>query len=32
VNASEWIDRYREIWADRLDRLDTEIQKLRGKA
>lgn len=31
ANASEWIDRYREIWADRLDRLDTEIQKLKGK-
>jgi DNA-binding transcriptional ArsR family regulator len=28
ANASAWIDRYREIWADRLDRLDAEIQKL----
>lgn len=28
--ASEWIDRYREIWRDRLDRLDEEIQKLRN--
>lgn len=26
--ASEWIERYREVWQDRLDRLDEEIQKL----
>ncbi|SDM22657.1 ArsR/SmtB family transcription factor [Nonomuraea jiangxiensis] len=27
--ASEWIDRYRERWTDRFDRLDEEIRKLR---
>ena len=27
--ASEWIQRYREIAADRMDRLDDEIKKLR---
>lgn len=27
--ASEWIDRYRERWSDRFDRLDREIAKLR---
>jgi DNA-binding transcriptional ArsR family regulator len=31
ATASEWIDHYREIWADRLDRLDAEIQKLKGQ-
>ena len=29
--ASEWIDRYREIWHDKLDRLDTEIQKIQHR-
>jgi DNA-binding transcriptional ArsR family regulator len=28
--ASEWIARYREIAQDRLDRLDREIQRIRG--
>jgi DNA-binding transcriptional ArsR family regulator len=27
--ASEWIERYREAWRDRLDRLDQEIQYLK---
>ncbi len=26
--ASAWIERYRDIWTDRFDRLDQEIQKL----
>ena len=26
--ASEWIERYREAWRDRFDRLDLEIRKL----
>lgn len=26
--ASEWIDRYREVWRDRFDRLDQEIQNI----
>jgi DNA-binding transcriptional ArsR family regulator len=31
--ASEWIERYREAWRDRLDRLDHEIQRItRGAA
>jgi DNA-binding transcriptional ArsR family regulator len=30
-DASEWIERYREIWRDRLDRLDQEIQKIQHK-
>jgi DNA-binding transcriptional ArsR family regulator len=30
-DASSWIQRYREIWADRLDRLDAEIQKIQAK-
>ena len=29
--ASEWIDRYREIWRDKLDRLDAEIQKIQHR-
>ena len=28
-NATEWIDRYRDIARDRLDRLDQEIQRIR---
>ena len=28
--ASEWISRYREIARDRFDRLDHEIQRMRG--
>lgn len=28
-DASEWIGRYREIWRDRLDRLDREIQQIK---
>ena len=28
--ASEWITRYREIARDRFDRLDREIQRIRG--
>jgi len=30
-NASDWIERYREIAQDRFDRLDQEIQKIRHK-
>jgi DNA-binding transcriptional ArsR family regulator len=30
-DASEWIERYREIWRDRFDRLDQEIQKIQHK-
>jgi DNA-binding transcriptional ArsR family regulator len=26
--ASDWIERYREAWRDRLDRLDQEIRRL----
>jgi DNA-binding transcriptional ArsR family regulator len=26
--ASDWIERYREIWRDRFDRLDQEIQNI----
>lgn len=29
--ASDWIERYREAWRDRFDRLDQEIQKLQRK-
>jgi DNA-binding transcriptional ArsR family regulator len=29
--ASEWIARYREFAADRMDRLETEIRKLQSK-
>ncbi|WP_113701309.1 ArsR/SmtB family transcription factor [Nonomuraea lactucae] len=28
ADASAWIDRYREIWHDRLGRLDEEIQRI----
>ena len=28
VNATDWIERYREIWRDKFDRLDQEIQRL----
>lgn len=27
--ATDWIERYRDTWRDRLDRLDTEIQRLK---
>ena len=27
--ASEWVERYREIWRDRFDRLDQEIQAIK---
>jgi DNA-binding transcriptional ArsR family regulator len=27
--ANDWIERYRDIWRNRLDRLDEEIRKLR---
>ena len=27
--ATDWIERYREIWRDRFDRLDQEIQRLK---
>ncbi|MGH3442612.1 MAG: ArsR/SmtB family transcription factor [Nitriliruptorales bacterium] len=27
-DASDWIERYREGWRDRFDRLDQEIQKI----
>lgn len=29
--ASDWIERYREIWRDRFDRLDQEIQKIQDR-
>jgi len=29
--ANEWIDRYRDIARDRLDRLDREIQRISGE-
>ena len=29
--ATDWIERYREIWRDRFDRLDQEIQRLRAE-
>jgi DNA-binding transcriptional ArsR family regulator len=28
ASASEWIERYQEVWRDRFDRLDQEIQKI----
>ncbi len=28
-DATDWIERYREIWRDRFDRLDEEIRKLK---
>ena len=28
-SATDWIERYREIWRDRFDRLDAEIQRLK---
>ncbi len=30
-DASQWIARYREVAHDRFDRLDREIQRIRGK-
>ncbi len=27
--ATEWIERYREIWRDRFDRLDQEIKRIK---
>jgi DNA-binding transcriptional ArsR family regulator len=30
-SATEWIERYREIARDRFDRLDREIQRLKGE-
>ncbi len=29
--ASDWIERYREIWRDRFDRLDQEIKAIQRK-
>lgn len=29
--ASDWIERYREIWRDRFDRLDQEIKTIQRK-
>jgi len=29
-SASEWIDRHRKVWDDRLDRMDDHIQRLRA--
>lgn len=29
--ASGWLDRYKEIWGERLDRIDREIQSIRAK-
>jgi DNA-binding transcriptional ArsR family regulator len=28
--ASEWIDRYRQIWSERFDRLDRQIKQLQN--
>jgi len=30
--ATGWIERYREIWRDRFDRLDQEIQRIKQQA
>jgi DNA-binding transcriptional ArsR family regulator len=30
--ATDWIERYREIWRDRFDRLDQEIQRLKTES
>lgn len=30
AEATDWIERYREIWRDRFDRLDQEIQRLKA--
>ncbi|NRQ33837.1 winged helix-turn-helix transcriptional regulator [Nonomuraea sp. NN258] len=30
-SASEWIDRYRDRWSDRFDRLDREIKKIQRR-
>ncbi|MEO6349555.1 MAG: metalloregulator ArsR/SmtB family transcription factor [Candidatus Limnocylindrales bacterium] len=30
--ATDWIERYREIWRDRFDRLDQEIQRLKSES
>ncbi|GAA3561666.1 metalloregulator ArsR/SmtB family transcription factor [Nonomuraea rosea] len=29
--ASEWMDRYRERWSDRFDRLDQEIKRIQRR-
>jgi hypothetical protein len=29
--ASDWIEEYRAVWRDRLDRLDREIQKIQRR-
>jgi DNA-binding transcriptional ArsR family regulator len=29
--AADWIERYREIWRDRFDRLDQEIQEIQRR-
>jgi DNA-binding transcriptional ArsR family regulator len=31
AGASEWIQQYRDIWRDRFDRLDQEIQQIKHK-
>jgi DNA-binding transcriptional ArsR family regulator len=31
-SAVEWIERHRQVWADRLDRLDDHLATLRGPA
>ena len=31
ADASAWIDRYRAIWRDRMDRLDAEIRRIQGQ-
>ena len=30
--ATDWIERYRQVWRDRFDRLDQEIQRLKEQA
>ena len=30
-DVSEWVDRYRDLWAQRFDRLETYLQELKAK-
>ena len=29
-DATEWIERYREVWRDKFDRLESEIQRMKA--
>src|SRR5688572_32942667 len=31
-DVSEWVDRYRELWEERLNRLDDYLQRLQGES